>query len=298
MRGIPSVRTCARSPSSRADLPMPASPLRKTTCPTPALLCSQRRRSSPLSSSRPTSAGTMAVTNSSSWLGAASRPQTRLTASGSATPWSAWVPRSSRAKVLCTRRAVTALITTALAGARAWSRAAMLGVSPSARCSCRPPPPSTPPTTGPGVKAEPHGELHTVLCRQAGIQGGNGLDNAQAGVHGTPGIVFMGRGVAKIDQQAIAKVLGDMARIVLVDLGRGFLVGADHRTQVLKVELTGKLRGAHQVAEQHGELPPFRLRGRADRRCRQRRYRIRWCTHYLARRARWGGIPAGCFGKG
>jgi hypothetical protein len=47
-------------------------------------------------------------------------------------------------------------------------------------------------------------------------------------VHRTPGIVFMGRGVAKIDQQAIAKVLGDMARILLDDLGRGLLVGAHH----------------------------------------------------------------------
>ena len=86
-----------------------------------------------------------------------------------------------------------------------------------------------------GVDAEPHGELHTVLCRQTGIQGGDGLDNAQAGVHGAPGIVFMGRGVAKIDQQPIAEILGDMARVVLDDLGRGLLVGAHHRAQVFGV---------------------------------------------------------------
>ncbi len=111
-----------------------------------------------------------------------------------------------------------------------------------------------------GVDAEPHGELHPVLCRQTGIQGGDGLDNAQAGVHRPPGIVFMGRGVAKIDQQPIAEVLGDMARVVLDDLGRGLLVGAHHRTQVFGVELARELRGAHQVAEQHRELPSFRLR--------------------------------------
>ena len=111
-----------------------------------------------------------------------------------------------------------------------------------------------------GVDAEPHGELHPVLCRQTGIQGGDGLDNAQAGVHGAPGIVFMGRGVAKIDQQPIAEILGDMALVVLDDLGRGLLVGADHGAQVFRVELAGELRGAHQVAEHHGQLSPFRIR--------------------------------------
>jgi len=56
--------------------------------------------------------------------------------------------------------------------------------------------------------------------RQTGVQRRNSLDNAQAGVHGTPGIVFVSRGVAKIDEQSIAEVLGDMAAVVLDDLGR------------------------------------------------------------------------------
>jgi hypothetical protein len=124
------------------------------------------------------------------------------------------------------------------------------------------------------VDAEPHSELDAVLCRQTGIQGGNGLDNAQTGVHRTPGVVFMGHRVAKIDQQPIAEVLGDMPRVGLDDLRRGLLVGTDHGAQVFRVELAGELRGAYQIAEQHGELPAFRLRGRADRRRRQRRYRI------------------------
>ena len=143
-----------------------------------------------------------------------------------------------------------------------------------------------------GVDAEPHGELDAVLCRQTGIQGGDGLDNAQAGVHRAPGIVFMGCGVAKIDQQPIAEILGDMALVVLNDLGRGLLVGAHHRAQVFGVELAGELRGAHQVTEQHRELPPFRLRGRADRRCGQHRHRIRRCARCLDRRVCWLGGPA------
>jgi hypothetical protein len=78
------------------------------------------------------------------------------------------------------------------------------------------------------VDAEPHREFYTILRRQAGVQGGNGLDNAQGGVHRTPGLVFMGCGIPKIDQQPIAEVLGDMALILPNDLGCGLLVGADH----------------------------------------------------------------------
>ena len=166
----------------------------------------------------------------------------------------------------------------------------MLGVSPSARCSCRPPPPS-PHHDRAGVDAEPHRELHTVLGRQTGIQGGDGLDNAQARVHRAPGIVFMGRGIAKIDQQAIAEVLGDMARVVLDDLGRGLLVGAHHGAPVFGVELAGELGGAHQVTEQHRELSPLRLRGRSDRSCGQHWHCIRRCARDLDRRvSRFGGL--------
>jgi hypothetical protein len=110
------------------------------------------------------------------------------------------------------------------------------------------------------VDAEPHGELNPVLRRQTGIQGGDGLDNAQTGVHGASGIVFVSRGVAKIDQQPIAEVLGDVAFVTLDDFGRCFLVGADDRTQVFRVELAGELCGAHEVAEHHGKLSPFGLR--------------------------------------
>jgi hypothetical protein len=113
-----------------------------------------------------------------------------------------------------------------------------------------------------GVDAEPYGELDTVLGGQTGIQGGDGLDQAQAGVHGAPGLIFMGERIAKVDQQAITKVLGDMALVLLDDRGGGLLVGTHHGPQVFRIELARELRGAHQVTEQHRELPAFRLRGR------------------------------------
>ena len=245
---------------------MPASPLMKTTCPNPALLCSQRRRSSPLSSSRPTRSGAPAATNSSSWLGIASRPRTRLTAMGSATPWSVWVPMSSRAKVALHQPCRHGTNHHRIGRGETFEPRRDVGRFPERQVLVPPTTSHHPHHNRASVDAEPHGELDTVLCRQTGIQGGDGLDNAQAGMHGTPGIVFMGRGVAKIDQQPIAEVLGDMALVVLDDLGRGLLVGAHHGAQVFRVELAGELRGAHQVTEQHRELPAFRFGGRSGRR--------------------------------
>ena len=68
-------------------------------------------------------------------------------------------------------------------------------------------------------------------------------------------------GIAKIDQQAIAQVLGNVPVEALDDLCRGGLVGSYHLTVVFGVQLPGETGRVHQVAEQHGELPAFRLRG-------------------------------------
>jgi hypothetical protein len=79
------------------------------------------------------------------------------------------------------------------------------------------------------VDTQPHGERQAILSLRAAIQGAHGLDDAQARVHRAPGVVFMGYRVAKMDQQAIAEALGDMARVGLDDRGRSFLIGTDHR---------------------------------------------------------------------
>jgi hypothetical protein len=70
--------------------------------------------------------------------------------------------------------------------------------------------------------------------------------------------------IAKIDQQPIAEVLGDMALIVLDDLGCGLLVGTHHGAQVLRIELARELCGTHQVTEQHRKLSPFGIDRRDD----------------------------------
>jgi hypothetical protein len=49
-------------------------------------------------------------------------------------------------------------------------------------------------------------------------------------------------GVAEVDQQAIAEVLGDMALIAGDDLGAGLLIGPHHLPPLLGVELAGERR--------------------------------------------------------
>jgi hypothetical protein len=50
-----------------------------------------------------------------------------------------------------------------------------------------------------------------------------------------------------------------MAVKALNDLGTGALVRTDDLAQVFRVELTRECCGVHQVAEQDGELAPFRV---------------------------------------
>ena len=84
------------------------------------------------------------------------------------------------------------------------------------------------------ASATPHG-------LQSAIQGAHGLDDPQARVHGALGIIFMGTGIAKVDEQAIAELLRDVPLKALDVLGGGLLVGAHHLTQVFGVELLAEL---------------------------------------------------------
>src|SRR5262245_40063092 len=71
----------------------------------------------------------------------------------------------------------------------------------------------------------------------------------------------MGLRVAKVDQEPIPQILGDMAAIALNHLGTRRLVGTHHLAVVFGVKLTGQARGVHEVAEHDGELATFGGRG-------------------------------------
>ena len=172
---------------------MPASPLTKTTCPSPAVLCAQRRRRALSSSSHQGGLHGGELLVAAGRRQQATHPAHRQRLCDPAERMGSQV---FEGKVPSTSRAVTALMTTALAGARPWSRAAMLGVSPApdARAAHHP---HLPHHDRAGVDADRHGEWHPIGSLKRAFQGGDGLDHAQAGVHGAPSVVFMRRGVAK-----------------------------------------------------------------------------------------------------
>jgi len=72
--------------------------------------------------------------------------------------------------------------------------------------------------------------------------------------------------IAKVDQQAISEILGNIPLKLLDHLGARGLIGAHDLSQVFGVKLASKNRRVDQVTEQHRELAAFRLRGRWSRR--------------------------------
>jgi hypothetical protein len=114
----------------------------------PPLVCPQRRRSSSISSSRPTK-GVVAVRRASNRLSTVLAPVTCQTCTGSPKPLTETVPRSRYSNRPRVSRRVLAAITTVPGSASAWRRAARLGVSPTTACSSAAPLPMRSPTPRP-----------------------------------------------------------------------------------------------------------------------------------------------------
>ena len=89
----------------------------------------------------------------------------------------------------------------------------------------------------------------------------HGLDDPQPGPHRPLGVIFVRQGVAEVDQEPIAEVLGDMPLEAGDHFGAGGLIGLHHLAQLFRVKLAGQCGGVHQVTEQHGELTAFGVRG-------------------------------------
>src|SRR4029453_11191698 len=68
-------------------------------------------------------------------------------------------------------------------------------------------------------------------------------------------------GVAEVDQQAVAEVLGDVPVIALDHLGAGVLIGPHHLPPLFRVEPAGECGRIYQVAEKHRELAAFGVWG-------------------------------------
>jgi hypothetical protein len=124
-----------------------------------------------------------------------------------------------------------------------------------------------------GMDAYAHGELNVLLLLQPDIELSHRLQHRQAGVDRPLCVVLVRLWVAKVDQQAITKILGNMTVEALDDLRAGALVGAHDRAQIFRIKLAGEAGGLHQVTEQDGELAPL---GLMVRQCRWGCGRWRW----------------------
>ncbi len=90
-------------------------------------------------------------------------------------------------------------------------------------------------------------------------------------------VILVSERVTKVDEHAVAEILGDVSVEALGACGAGLLIGGHHFGQGFGIETLGELGGVDQVAEHHGELAVLALgngRGRGYRR-RRRGSRLR-----------------------
>src|SRR5262245_39560295 len=95
------------------------------------------------------------------------------------------------------------------------------------------------------------GELNTFGLLQPLIQVSQGSKNFQTSPYCSLRIIFMGMGIAKIDQETITQELGNVSVKTLDDFRTSRLIRPYHVTPVFRVELAGKFGRVHQVTEHH-----------------------------------------------
>src|SRR5262249_31719324 len=85
----------------------------------------------------------------------------------------------------------------------------------------------------------PYGDLYlSVQVRQS-------RKDFQPRPHGAPRVSVMRSWIAKVDQQPVTQILGNIALKAGNDLSRGRLIGSHHLAQVFGVELRGECSRVH-----------------------------------------------------
>src|SRR5262249_2380628 len=124
-----------------------------------------------------------------------------------------------------------------------------------------------------GVDADADGDPRPIPRGELGIAGLHGRHHPQPGPPGPLGVVFVGLGIAKVHEEAIAEILRNVPLQALDHCSASTLVGAHDLPQVFGIELAREAGRIHQVAEQHGELTAF---GFWDARFGWQRDPLRW----------------------
>src|SRR5262245_21276090 len=113
------------------------------------------------------------------------------------------------------------------------------------------------------MDAQTESKLDAFVLLQTSIEVPHGSKNSQPSPYCSLGVILMGLGIAKIDEETITKELGDVPIIASNHLRTGGLVGTDHGPVLFGVELGGEFGRIHEVAEHHRELAAFGVgRGR------------------------------------
>src|SRR5262245_17455104 len=109
------------------------------------------------------------------------------------------------------------------------------------------------------------GELDAFVLMQTGIEVPHRSKNSQPSPYCSLGVIFMSYRKTEVDQETIAKILGDIPIVALNNVGTHPLISTDDFSILFRVELGGEFRGVHQIAKHHGQLPSFRVRRRCSR---------------------------------
>ncbi len=90
------------------------------------------------------------------------------------------------------------------------------------------------------MNAHPNAQVEACLPSQPGIQLPERVHDGQPCPDGALGIVLMGSGIAKVDEQPIAQVLRNMALKALDHLGAAGLIGPHHVAPLFGIEPAGE----------------------------------------------------------
>ena len=106
-----------------------------------------------------------------------------------------------------------------------------------------------------GGDADPGRQCLAVLT----LQTGNGGDGIETCAYRAFGLILERHGPAKISEDAVAEVLGDVSFVPRHLCRHGVLVSRHKLAQIFWIELPRQFRRADKVAEHHGQLASFRI---------------------------------------
>jgi hypothetical protein len=101
------------------------------------------------------------------------------------------------------------------------------------------------------LDADPDPQRDPVLVTQRDVELLQFLEHRQARVRRALGAVLARLGVAEVDEDAVARISGDVAVEALGGARARFLVTGEDLPEILGIERLGQRRGADDVAEHH-----------------------------------------------